>query len=172
MTRVARSACLLLTSLVLGVGPAAAQSAVQESPAAVDLSYNLLSKSESSSLGFHLGYWQVWRESETASLRWLGELDVTKFEFASVTAVQGGVRYVMKLQNQPRLRPFVQGIVGFEHCCGSTDLAISPGGGIFYAYSDRFDIIAQVDFRHVRYDGFSDTHQRYSVGISLPVGAR
>jgi hypothetical protein len=168
-----RVAVILVALLVaVGVSRAAAQSAVQDSQTAVDLSYDFISKSETSHIGFHIGPWLNLWATEQAILRLMGEFGVTKFDFGSVLSIQGGARYVFTLTGQPKLRPFVQGLVGFERCCGSTDFSIQPGGGIFYAYSDRFDIIAQADFRHVRYEGFSDTHQRYSVGISIPVGGR
>lgn len=172
MTRAFRSICLALVMCSAAAAPALAQSAVQDSPSAVDVSYNVLSKSDKSWIGFHMSYWQAWRDSDQGSLRWVGELDLTKFDFASVLGLQGGVRYVFKMAEQPKWRPFVQGLVGIERCCGETDLAISPGAGVFYAYNEAFDIIAQIDFRHVNYNGFSDTHQRYSVGVSFPLGAR
>ena len=155
--------------VVVGVRPAAAQAAPDADRYAVDASYDFLFKSTTSILGAHLGVWRVLTDTPSGGWRGLGELGFTHFDFGTVASFQGGARYVVKLRDNPRVQPFVQAVVGIEHCCGESDLSFQPGGGIFYAYSDALTIIAQIDFRHVSYDGGSDNHQRYSVGVSIPI---
>jgi hypothetical protein len=164
---------VLLASVLLAAPQAAwAQSSVQESPRALDLTYAFLTQSTSSMVGGDLLYWQTVRSFETYEMRALGEVGFTRFDGFTLLTVQGGVRWVFTLNGQPKIRPFVHVLAGLERCCGANALSIQPGGGFFYAYSEAFDIVARIDVRRVNYAEGGDTHQRYSVGLSIPIGAR
>jgi hypothetical protein len=105
-------------------------------------------------------------------LRALGHFGVTRFDFGSATSIMGGARAAFRLENNERILPFVHVLIGMERCCGGSDFAIEPGGGIFYRYSPAFDIVVQANFRRVSFEGGSDMHQQYSVGLSIPIATR
>lgn len=100
----------------------------------------------------------------------VGDFGLNKFDGATVTSYLGGlrVRGVVK----PKVVAFGQFLIGAEHCCESTEMALQPGLGIEFAVSPKWNVRAQVDFRTVRSSGNSVNSQRYTFGVSLPVPAR
>jgi hypothetical protein len=86
----------------------------------------------------------------------------------NVTSFMGGVRFTSFAGN--RVQPFGQVLAGAERCCGSTDFAWQPGGGVDLVASAVVNLRAQVDFRIVRFEGQSFNETRFTFGISVPIG--
>ena len=90
----------------------------------------------------------------------------------SLWAVLGGVRLSF---GTGAVEPFVQMLVGTEHCCdpGQYGLALQAGGGVTGWFSSVFGARGTVDFRSSRYtNSHADTSKWYSepiVGASIVV---
>jgi hypothetical protein len=122
-------------------------------------------------VGFNLDYGKAVIDRDQAAFAVVGEFGLNRFEEATATSYLGGVRVQGKLAN--RVLPYGQFLIGAEHCCESTNLALQPGFGVDVAINPYLNVRAQVDFRNVRYeDDINETYQRYTVGISIPVGRR
>jgi hypothetical protein len=107
-------------------------------------------------------------KSDNFGLGIVGDVGFNHFSGATILSIGGGVRATFKPMNQ-KLRPFIQVLIGIEHCCGETDLYFSPGGGIDFAINPNLNVRAQIDFRHVNGPiGFNET--RFWFGVSLPLG--
>ena len=85
-----------------------------------------------------------------------------------MTSYLGGVR--VAIPGNANVHPFAQFVLGAEHCCSSTDFALQPGVGVDIPINPTLNFRAQIDFRTVRVDGASFNEQRYSFGVSMPVG--
>ena len=86
----------------------------------------------------------------------------------NVTSFMGGVRFTSFASD--RVRPFGQFLAGAERCCGSTDFAWQPGGGVDLVVTDTMNLRALVDFRVVRFEGQDFRETRFTFGVSLPLG--
>jgi hypothetical protein len=120
--------------------------------------------------GFTIDYSSVTPATDKATFGFVGDFGLNKFEGATVTSYLGGVR--VAIPGSAKVKPFAQFLIGAEHCCESTDLALQPGVGVDFAVSPSLDVRVQVDFRNVRYDGGSTNTQRYTFGVAIPVGAK
>ena len=124
-------------------------------------------------VGFNVDYSKAFVGNDQVALAAVGEFGLNRFDEGDVTATSylGGVRVQGALAN--RVLPFGQFLIGAEHCCDATNLALQPGFGVDIAIGPRVNLRAQVDFRNVRYeDDINETYQRYTVGISLPLQRR
>jgi hypothetical protein len=98
----------------------------------------------------------------------VGDFGLNHFNGGTVTSYLGGVRVV--IPGSAKVKPFAQFVIGAEHCCGVTDLAYQPGAGVDVVISPTLNFRAQVDFRSVRDNGDTFNEQRYTFGVSMPVG--
>jgi hypothetical protein len=122
-------------------------------------------------VGFNVDYSKSFVGRDQIALAAVGEFGLNRFDEVTATSYLGGIRVQGALA--PRVMPFGQFLIGAEHCCESTNLALQPGFGVDVAISPLVNLRAQVDFRNVRYeDDLNETYQRYTVGISLPLSRR
>lgn len=98
----------------------------------------------------------------------VGEFGLNRFDGFTLTSYQGGVRFLPAVQSS--VRPFVQALVGLEHCCESNAFAFQLGGGLEFPINERVNLRAQYDFRRTNYDGEGYNANRFGVGVVLPLG--
>jgi hypothetical protein len=152
---------ILAASLILAsAAPAAAQGEL-----GAGLSF--LHDSESTGTGFTVDYAQ---SLGSPTVKLVGDLGLNRFEGTTVSSYLGGVRVQGAIHERASL--FGQFLIGGENCCDSTDLAFQPGVGLNIAINPMLNLRAQVDFRTVRFEGENFNSQRYTVGVSIPVGTR
>lgn len=108
--------------------------------------------------------------TRTISIGAVGDFGFNRFTDGdvSITSYLGGVRFTGL--SSDRIRPFGQFLIGMEHCCGGTDFAWQPGGGLDVVINEILNFRAQYDFRVVRFEGENFNESRFLFGISMPVG--
>jgi hypothetical protein len=98
----------------------------------------------------------------------VGEFGLNRFDGFTLTSYQGGVRFLPTVQAS--VQPFVQALVGLEHCCEQNAFSFQLGGGVEIPFNDRFNFRVQYDFRRTSYDGEGYNANRLGVGVVLPLG--
>jgi hypothetical protein len=120
--------------------------------------------------GITIDYSNVKPSTDKATVGFVGDFGLNHFDGATVTSYLGGVR--VGIPGSARVHPFAQFVLGAEHCCGDSNFAFQPGVGVDIPINPTLNFRAQIDFRTVRVDGTSFNEQRYTFGVSLPVGAK
>ncbi len=134
----------------------------------VGVGVSFLHDSSETAPGFTLDYSQPVVSNDGVSVAAVGDFGLNKFDGATATSYLGGVRVLGNVSEQVGV--FGQFLLGAEHCCDSTEFAFQPGFGIDIAINPQVNFRAQVDFRTVRFEGENFNSQRYTFGISVPVG--
>jgi hypothetical protein len=124
----------------------------------------------STATGVTIDYSSVGAATDKPAFGFVGDFGLNHFDGATVTSYLGGVR--VAIPGADKVKPFAQFLIGAEHCCDSTNLTIQPGVGVDIPINPTLNFRAQIDFRHVSFDGGSTNGQRYTFGVSLPVGGR
>lgn len=96
------------------------------------------------------------------------QVDVTFDEGGTGKNVLGGAMFVFP--GNQRLTPFGEGLVGFQFCCGETDLQFHVGGGVDIDIQKPYWVRASVGFRRIRFDGGSLGETFFTGGIVIPLG--
>ncbi len=143
------------------VGALAAPAAAQDS---VGVNLTFLRDSDVTGTGFQLDA----AKGLTPNVAVVGELGLNRFDGFTLTSYQAGLRFLPSVQSS--VRPFVQALLGLEHCCSSNAFAYQLGGGVEFPINERVNVRAQYDFRRTRYDGEGYNANRFGVGIVLPLG--
>lgn len=139
--------------------PAAAQT---DTNVGVNLSF--LRDSEQTGTGFSID--AAKRVAPNVAI--VGDFGLNRFDGWTLTSYLGGIRYVPAVEAS--VSPFVQALVGLEHCCEANAFAFQFGGGVDIPVSDRLSVRGQYDFRRTRYDGEGYNGHRFGVGVVLPLG--
>ena len=102
----------------------------------------------------------------------VGELGFHRFGAFEATYLQfaGGLR--VGGLTAPRVRTFVQFLVGLQRCCEVNATVYEFGGGINYAMSNAFDLQVVADVPFADYPGGVFKQFRISVGLGVPLGPR
>ena len=177
-----RLVSVLFCSLLLLVGasaPAMAQ-ATQQSPNAqptsspdYDLSLGVLydfvmnEYSMTSNTGVHFDVAQRFLRGNRMNVSGVGEVGLTHFEDFNFQSYLAGVRFAGSYNR--KFSPFVQLLLGAEHCCNNTNFAIQPGVGVDIPWKPQFAIRGQVDWRHVNSDLDDADGLRVAVGVVFPL---
>jgi hypothetical protein len=119
--------------------------------------------------GLTIDYSTVKPATDKATVGVVGDFGLNRSNGVTLTSYQGGVR--VGIPANAKVHPFAQFVIGAEHCCGSTNLAYQPGVGVDIPINPTLNFRAQIDFRTVRIDGMNFNSQRYTFGVSMPVGA-
>ncbi|MEO8482417.1 MAG: hypothetical protein ABI634_09430 [Acidobacteriota bacterium] len=119
--------------------------------------------------GVTIDYSNVKPAVDRATVGFVGDFGLNRSNGVTLTSYQGGVR--VGIPGNAKVHPFAQFVVGAEHCCSSTNFTLQPGVGVDIPINETLNFRAQIDFRTVRVDGASFNEQRYTFGVSLPVGA-
>ncbi|MFN7982512.1 MAG: hypothetical protein U0Q11_11690 [Vicinamibacterales bacterium] len=82
--------------------------------------------------------------------------------------VLGGAMFVFP--GSQRLTPFGEGLVGFQFCCGETDLQFHIGGGVDIDVHKPYWLRASVRYRRIRFDGGSLGETFFTGGVVIPLG--
>lgn len=98
----------------------------------------------------------------------VGEFGLNSFDGYTLTSYQAGVRFLPAVQST--VKPFVQALLGLEHCCESNAFSLQIGGGLEFPLNERVNLRAQYDFRRASYDGEIYNANRFGVGVVLPFG--
>ncbi len=96
------------------------------------------------------------------------QVDVTFDEGGTSKNVLAGAMFV--LPGNQRLTPFGEGLVGFQFCCGETDLQFHVGGGVDIDIQKPYWLRASVGFRRIFFDGGSLGETFFTGGIVIPLG--
>lgn len=120
--------------------------------------------------GITIDYSSVKAAADKATFGFVGDFGLNHFDGATVTSYQGGVR--VGIPGNAKVHPFAQFVIGAEHCCSSTNLTYQPGVGVDIPINPTLNFRAQIDFRTVRVDGEGFNEQRYTFGVSMPVGGK
>lgn len=159
--------CLLLVRAV----PAAAQNttSADEYDLNVGVMYDpaLNERTLASNLGFHFDVAKRFLEGGKLSAAGVGEIGFNHFDDATYASYFGGVRFAGSYSQ--RFAPFIQLLLGSEHCCDNTHFALQPGVGVDIAWMRSLAFRLQLDWRHVieepnDIDGF-----RLGIGVVLPL---
>jgi hypothetical protein len=109
------------------------------------------------------------RVAEVVAIGPVADVGIHRSDDLIVSSWMGGGRLTI---GRPAVRAFGQFLVGFERCCGVSDLAWQPGGGLDVRVTDRLNLRGQLDVRVVRIDAggivFRSRDARLTVGASLP----
>jgi hypothetical protein len=102
----------------------------------------------------------------------VGELGFHRFGAFEATYLQvaGGLR--VGGLTTPRVRTFVQFLVGLQRCCEVNATVYEFGGGINYAMSNALDLQVMADVPFADYPGGVFKQFRISVGLGVPLGRR
>lgn len=146
----------------LMVAVAAPVSAQSDTNVGVNLSF--LRDSEQTGTGFSIDV----AKGVASNVAVVGDFGLNRFDGWTLTSYLGGVRFTPAVQ--AAVSPFVQALVGLEHCCESNAFAFQFGGGIDVPVSERLSVRGQYDFRRTRYDGEGYNGHRFGVGVVLPIG--
>lgn len=98
----------------------------------------------------------------------VGEFGLNSFDDYTITSYLGGVRFTPVVASS--VQPFVQALLGLEHCCDSNAFAFQIGGGIEVPVNDSLKVRGQYDYRRSSYDGEGYNGHRFGVGVVLPLG--
>lgn len=152
------AACALVVTMAVPV-------AAQESGASVGASFTLLRDVEQNGVGFAVDV----AKNLAPTLAVVGDIGLNKFDGFTITSFQGGVRFLPAVQ--AAAQPFIQALVGIEHCCGSNAFAFQIGGGVEVPVSDRVDFRVFYGLRRTHYgDGDNYTGHIFGGGIVVPIG--
>lgn len=119
--------------------------------------------------GFTIDYATVKPATDKATVGFVGDFGLNRSNGVTVTSYLGGVR--VGIPGNAKVHPFAQFVIGAEHCCSTTNFALQPGVGVDIPINPTLNFRAQIDFRTVRVDGNGYNGQRYTFGVSMPVGA-
>lgn len=97
-----------------------------------------------------------------------GEFGYNSFDGYSITSYLGGIRYTPALGSS--VQPFLQALLGLEHCCEENAFAYQLGGGVEIPVSQALKIRGQYDYRRTSYDGEGYNGHRFGIGVVLPLG--
>lgn len=157
--------------------PSAAAQASGRGDLAVFADFELMHYSEESShAGLGLGFKYGW--CPEASI--IVALNIHRFGYeggdgfddgsTTMTSFLGGVEY--RLASQSKVKPFVQGLIGFDRWTGASAFVIEPGGGIEYALNETFNLRVTAGLHVGFWEGDSSAGFRAGFGVSMPVGRR
>lgn len=160
----------ILSSVVLlcaAVRPVAAQQPTtsQEFDLSASAIYDVVLNeyTEASNLGAHFDVAKRFLRGDDLAVSALGEFGFNHFENFTLSSYAGGIRFAST--SSAKLSPFVQILMGAEHCCGSTEFAIQPGGGLDFPWKQQFAVRVQADWRHV--NGTLDDADGLRIGIGI-----
>lgn len=169
-----RLASAFLSSLLLlsvAAAPAAAQqptsSREYDLSAAALYDFVLNEYSQTSNLGAHFDVAGRFLRGDKMNVAGVGEIGFNHFEDETLSSYFGGIRFGGNYST--KFSPFVQLLLGAEHCCGSTEFAIQTGGGVDVPWKPQFAIRLQADWRHVNGDLDDADGLRVGAGIVFPL---
>lgn len=146
------------------VGAMAAPAAAQGNGTTVGANLTFLRDSEETGAGFLVDA----AKALNPTVAVVGEFGLNSFDGFTLTSYQGGVRFLPAVQAS--VQPFLQALVGLEHCCEQNAFAFQIGGGVQVPINAKLNFRAQYDFRRASYDGTGFNENRFGFGVSFPVG--
>lgn len=155
----------MVAGLVL-VGAMAAPAAAQSSGTSVGANLTFLRDLEETGVGVAI---DVAKALSQPAVAVVGEFGLNKFDGYTSTSYLGGVRLYPTMAGSS-LKPFVQALVGLEHCCEQNAFAFQVGGGVEVPIGGSANFRAQYDFRRATYDGEGFNENRFGVGVVMPIG--
>lgn len=167
--RIRMASVLCSALLVLGAGATTASAQPPTSSKAFDLSaaalYDVVLNeyNQASNLGMHFDVAKRFLQGDKMNASGVGEIGFNHFEDATISSYLGGIRFAGNYN--PKFSPFVQFLLGVEHCCGSSDFALQTGGGVDFPWKSNFAARVQVDWRHV--DNALDNADGLRVGVGV-----
>jgi hypothetical protein len=124
-------------------------------------------RSAASNTGIHFDVAKRFLEGGKLSAAGVGELGFNHFEDVTYASYMGGIRFAGSYSQQ--FAPFVQLLLGSEHCCGATHFALQPGIGADLAFRTRMALRVQVDWRHVVQEFEDADGLRVGIGLVFPL---
>lgn len=143
----------------------AAPAAAQGSGTSVGANLTFLNDGDNTATGVAI---DVAKIIAAPSVAVVGEFGLNKFEGATITSYLGGVRFYPALEGTS-VKPFVQALVGLEHCCDENAFAFQVGGGIEVPITPTVNFRAQYDFRRSNYEGTGYNQNRFGFGVVFPI---
>ncbi|MCC7044888.1 MAG: hypothetical protein IT183_13575 [Acidobacteria bacterium] len=154
---------MMIAALAL-VGAMAAPAAAQGNGTTVGANLTFLRDSEQTGAGFLVDA----AKALNPTVAVVGEFGLNSFDGFTLTSYQGGVRFLPAVQAS--VQPFLQALVGLEHCCEQNAFAFQIGGGVEIPFNETLKFRVQYDFRRTSYDGEGYNANRFGVGVVLPLG--
>jgi len=160
---------IALAVLAAPASPALAQSPVGRAVTAVGVSF--LRSGDATALGFMVDTAKNFAVGESVGIGPVGDFGFYRHEDFTITSFFGGGRVTI---GRGPVQVFGQTLVGYERCCGVSDFAWQPGGGLDIRVNAMLNIRSQMDLRIIR-PGDGDGAQtfrdlRLSFGVSMPFG--
>jgi hypothetical protein len=124
-------------------------------------------RSAASNVGIHFDVAKRFLEGAKMSAAGVGELGFNHFEDVTFASYMGGIRFAGNYSQQ--FAPFVQLLLGSEHCCGATRFALQPGVGVDFAWKTQMALRLQVDWRHVVQEFDDADGLRIGFGLVFPL---
>lgn len=160
----------VMTGLFLGAALMAVSAVPAAAQGTVGVGLSFLHDDGATATGLMVDYSTAKPEAGKVAVGLVGDLGLNHFDGANVTSFLGGVRVAGMAGEKASV--FGQFLIGAEHCCGSTDLAFQPGVGVDIPLTPTLNFRFQLDFRTVRFAGNNFNEQRYTFGVSLPIGSK
>ncbi len=153
---------------------AGAVKAVQQAevgPPLIGVDFQLMHYSEESAkLGFGFGFGFPW--CPTADI--IGGINVHRFGYdggsTTLFSILGGALY--RPPTESKVKPFVQGQVGFDRWAGETAFVFEPAGGVEYPINERVNFRVTVGAHIGFWDGDASTGFRAAFGVTMPISSR
>jgi len=166
------STCVAVVCLLLvGAIPASAQNITSadeyDLSAAVIYDPILNEREASSNIGFHADVAKRFLEGAKLSAAGVGEVGFNHFDDYTISSLLGGIRFAGS--SFQKFTPFIQLLIGSEHCCSSNHLTLQPGVGADLAWKRRLAIRVQVDWRHVVEELEDPDGLRIGFGVVIPL---
>lgn len=152
------ASCALLGAMVV---PAAAQ---DQPSSSVGVNLTFLRDSEVTGTGLQLDA----AKGLSRNVAVVGEFGLNKFDGFTLTSYQAGLRFLPAVE--AGVKPFVQALLGLEHCCDANAFAFQLGGGLEFPLNASANLRVQYDYRRTRYEGEGFNANRFGVGVVLPLG--
>jgi len=124
-------------------------------------------RSAASNTGIHFDVAKRFLEGTKLSAAGVGELGFNHFEDATYSSYMGGIRFASNYSQQ--FAPFVQLLLGSEHCCDATHFALQPGVGADFAFKRQMALRLQIDWRHVIQELEDADGLRVGIGVVFPL---
>lgn len=163
MRNLSLKSILAASALVVAI---AAPAAAQGPSTTVGANLTFLRDLEETGVGVSI---DVAKSLSSPMLALVGEFGVNGFDGYTSTSYLGGIRLMPVVQGSS-IQPFVQALVGLEHCCEQNAFAFQIGGGVQVPINAKLNFRAQYDFRRASYDGTGFNENRFGFGVSFPVG--
>ncbi len=167
MSSWAGAGMVMLALMAAPASTAFAQNPVGRAVTAVGVSF--LRSGDATALGFAVDTAKNFAVGEAVGIGPVGDFGFYRHDDFTITSFLGGGRVTI---GRGPVQVFGQMLVGYERCCGVSDFAWQPGGGLDIRVNAMINVRGQLDLRIIRPGEGPDAHTfrdvRLTFGVSMP----